>query len=64
MQTYFDCYSCFLRQALQAARFVGASEAQQKAVLDRVLDVLKGASPTATPPEVAARVHQIVRREV
>jgi uncharacterized protein with ATP-grasp and redox domains len=53
-----------LRQALQAARFVGASEAQQKAVLDRVFDVLKEASLKATPPEVAARVHQIVRREV
>jgi uncharacterized protein with ATP-grasp and redox domains len=64
MQTYLDCYPCFLRQALQAVRFVGASDAQQKAVLDRVLDVLKEANLEATPPQVADRVHQIVRREV
>jgi uncharacterized protein with ATP-grasp and redox domains len=64
MQTYLDCYPCFLRQALQAARFAGASEPQQKTVLDGVLDVLKEASLSATPPEVAARVHRIVRQEV
>ena len=64
MHTYLDCYPCFLRQALQAARLVGADDAQQKAVLDRVFDVLREASLEATPPEVADRVHQIVRREV
>jgi uncharacterized protein with ATP-grasp and redox domains len=64
MQTYLDCYPCLLRQALQAARFAGANDAQQKVVLDRVLDVLGKAGLTETPPEVAARVHEIVRQEV
>lgn len=63
MRTYLDCYPCLLRQALQAARFAGADDARQKAVLDSVLDVLGQTEPTATPPEVANRVHQIVRRE-
>jgi uncharacterized protein with ATP-grasp and redox domains len=63
MRTYLDCYPCLLRQALQAARFAGADDARQKAVLDSVLGVLRRAEPTATPPEIANRVHQIVRRE-
>jgi uncharacterized protein with ATP-grasp and redox domains len=64
MKTYLDCYPCFLRQALQAARFAGADDVQQKIVLDSVLDVLKQAQPTETPPEIADHVHKIVRREV
>ena len=33
MKTFLDCYSCFVRQALDAARMAGADEAQQKTVL-------------------------------
>jgi uncharacterized protein with ATP-grasp and redox domains len=68
MRTYLDCYPCFLRQALEAARLAGADERQQQAVLDRVLDVLKQFScktgPSSTPPEIGDRVHRIVRQEV
>ena len=39
MKFYLDCYPCLLRQALDAARMAGADEAQQKVVLDRVLDL-------------------------
>jgi uncharacterized protein with ATP-grasp and redox domains len=28
MKTYLDCYPCFLRQALDAARMAGADERQ------------------------------------
>ncbi len=64
MQTYLDCYPCFLRQALEAARLAGADARQQKRVLDRVLDLLKQAESSSTPPEIGARVHAIVRQEV
>ncbi len=64
MQTYLDCYPCFLRQALDAARLAGADERQQKTVLDHVLDVLKQAGLSSTPPETAELVHRIVRQEV
>jgi uncharacterized protein with ATP-grasp and redox domains len=64
MKTYLDCYPCFLRQALDAARMAGASEGQQKAVLDRVLDVLRQVETSSTPPEIGDRVHRIVRQEV
>jgi len=64
MKTYLDCYPCFLRQALEAARMAGADERQQKAVLDRVLDVLGQIEPSSTPPEIGDQVHRIVRQEV
>jgi uncharacterized protein with ATP-grasp and redox domains len=62
MKTYLDCYPCFLRQALQAARLAGVDENRQKAVLDLVLGVLEGIGPASTPPDIADRVHHIVRQ--
>jgi uncharacterized protein with ATP-grasp and redox domains len=64
MKTYLDCYPCFLRQALDAARLAGADERQQRVVLDRVLDLLRQVEPSSTPPEIGDRVHRIVRQEV
>ena len=64
MRTYLDCYPCFLRQALDAARKAGAGVEQQKAVLSRVLDVLGEVEPSTTPPEIGYRVHRIVRHSV
>lgn len=64
MKTYLECYPCFLRQALDAARRAGADDDQQKAVLDRVLEMLRQATPSSTPPEIGDRVHRIVRQQV
>jgi len=64
MRTYYDCYSCFLRQALSAARQVGANDSQQSAVINRVLALLQKIQPNLTPPEIAYRVHRIVRDTV
>jgi uncharacterized protein with ATP-grasp and redox domains len=64
MKTYLDCYPCFLRQALDAARMTGADERRQKVVLDRVLDLLRQIEPSSTPPEIGDQVHRIVRWEV
>jgi len=68
MKTYLDCYPCFLRQALEAARMAGADERQQRAVLERVLGALRQflcpTGPASTPPEIGDRVHRIVRQEV
>jgi len=64
MRTYLDCYPCFLRQALDAARMAGADERQQKRVLDCVLGLLRQTGLSGTPPEIGDQVHRIVRREV
>jgi len=63
MKTFLDCYPCFVRQALEAARMAGAHERQQKAVLDRVFDALGHIEPSSTPPEMGDRIHRIVRQE-
>ena len=64
MKTYLDCYPCFLRQALEAARMAGADENRQYWVLQEVLDELHQFELTSTPPEMGYRIHQIVRREM
>ncbi len=64
MQTYLDCYPCFLRQALSAARRVGASDAQQFSVLQAVLKLMQNIRADHNPPEIAYRVHRIVRQKV
>lgn len=61
MRTYLDCYPCFLRQALEAARTNGADETRQRAVLDQVMRILETVDLAATPPEIAYRVHDVVR---
>jgi uncharacterized protein with ATP-grasp and redox domains len=64
MKTYLDCYPCFLRQALEAARISKADEQQQRLVLDRALETLRLMEPWRTPPEIADQVHRIVRQMV
>jgi uncharacterized protein with ATP-grasp and redox domains len=61
MRTYLDCYPCFLRQGLEAARLLGADEATQKAVLDRLLDTLRQVDLSSTPPHIGDQVHRLVR---
>jgi uncharacterized protein with ATP-grasp and redox domains len=62
MKTYLDCYPCFVRQALEAARYAGATQAQQRQVLDQVLDLLRQTEDGLTPPAIGDRVHGVVRR--
>ena len=40
MKTYLDCFPCMLRQALEAARMAEADAGQQRAVLNRVMELL------------------------
>ena len=61
MRTYLDCYPCFLKQALSASRRVNADDAAQSVVIHEVLTLLQDIQLDATPPEIAYRVHRIVR---
>ncbi len=63
MRTYLDCYPCFVRQALEAARMAGADEPQQRGIVVRVLDLLRSAPLSASPPEIGQRVHRLVKEE-
>ena len=63
MKTYLDCYVCLLRQALTAARRAGADDKGQTAVINRVLAALQEVRPDMTPPEIADRIHRVIREQ-
>jgi uncharacterized protein with ATP-grasp and redox domains len=63
MKTYLDCYPCFLRQALSAARRAGASDDQQRLILLNTMEELHALPADATPPHMAYLIHQRVRQQ-
>ena len=58
MQTYLECFPCFLSQALRAARIATDDPEKVKQVLDEVGMMLKDIPLTSTPPESGQRVYQ------
>lgn len=63
MKTCLDCYPCFLRQALSAARQAGAPVEMQRHILLETMDQLGSLPADATPPVMAEGIHRMVRRE-
>jgi len=61
VKTYLDCYPCFMRQALQAARFARIDEAGQKRILTSVMSALESTPDGASPPTMAREIHRLVR---
>jgi uncharacterized protein with ATP-grasp and redox domains len=61
VKTYLDCFPCMLRQALEAARMAEADAGQQRAVLNRVMELLAVVPVNNTPAETGYHVHRIVR---
>ena len=62
MRTYLACYPCVLRQAIEAAQMAKATPSQQRAIMIHTLNILRELPADATPPEIGAQVHQIVRQ--
>jgi len=63
MDTYLDCLPCFLRQALEASRMATDDERKQREVLDKVMQELQGLELEGMkPPDIADRVHYMVRK--
>jgi len=63
MKTYLDCYPCFLRQALDAARRAGVPVEQQQEILRETMAALRALPADATPPRMAAGIHRMIRRQ-
>jgi len=61
VKTNFDCYPCFLRQALSAARRADAADDQQRQILLSVMAELGNLPKDATPPQMAYKIHRQVR---
>lgn len=64
LKAYLDCYPCFLRQALSASRRADGDQQQQLSVVRQALALLEKLPAEATPPEIAHRLHGIVREEI
>lgn len=62
MKTYLDCIPCFFKQALEAARIAGASEATQKRILNEVARALPKFSLASSPPEMARIIYRLVKK--
>ena len=61
MEFYLDCYPCFLRQVLSAARRDGATEADQHGILLETMELLRALPAGPTPPVMADGIHRLVR---
>lgn len=62
MRTYFDCYPCFMRQALEAARRHRLSDDATREVLVAIGEAVREIRPAMTPPEMAGVLSGVVSR--
>jgi len=61
MKAYLDCIPCLFRQALEGARIVQASPAQQKQIIDGFAAKIPKISLEASPPEIARIGYKLLR---
>ncbi len=64
MRTFFDCIPCFLRQTLDAMRFIGAPEDVYESVLRGVLEQASRMDLLRPPPEMGQVIHRTIRAAV
>ncbi len=62
MKTYLDCIPCFLKQALEAGKMAGADEKLQKEIIDNVCALIPQFPLNSTPPEMALKIHRLIKR--
>lgn len=62
MRVYLDCFPCFLRQTLAAARFVTDDETIHAQVVDQVLGLLRCTDACQTPPAIGQQIHRLIRQ--
>lgn len=62
MKTYLDCIPCFVRQAWEASKMATGNKIKQEKALKAVLSELEKTSlKNKIPPQIARKVHRIVR---
>ena len=62
MKTYLDCFPCFEKQTLRAARIVTSDEIIIKKLMDEVGMMLKNIPLENTPPETGNIIYQKIRQ--
>jgi len=61
MRTYLDCFPCFVRQALDAARFATDDEEIHKRVVRDALRLAAETDMHRPPPFIGQQVHRLIR---
>jgi len=61
MQTYFECIPCFIRQAIDVARFVSDDRVVHEHILRTVLGRVATMEFADSPPAMAQYIHRIIR---
>jgi uncharacterized protein with ATP-grasp and redox domains len=62
MQVYLDCFPCFLRQTLDAVRFVTDDEEVHEGVLREVLELMCHTDARQVPPAIGQQIHRVIRQ--
>jgi hypothetical protein len=62
MKTHIDCIPCLVKQALNAVQLAGADELLQEQALRDILIKISRMDMSASPPEMGAEIHRLVRK--
>jgi len=62
MRIYLDCFPCFLRQALDAARFATDDEKVHETVVQYVLRLASEMDIRQSPPVIGQQIHRLIRQ--
>jgi damage-control phosphatase, subfamily I len=62
MRTYLECYPCFMKQALDTTRHLGLPEDEARQILVAVGESLRDIRLDMSPPEIAGRIHGVIRQ--
>lgn len=62
MRVFLDCFPCFLRQTLDAVRFVTKDEQVHETVVRRVLELVNTIDAGQTPPAIGQQIHRVIRQ--
>lgn len=62
MKTYLECVPCFFKQAIEAARFAGATRKTQKKILNEISKVIPKLSFASPPPKMGRIIYGSVER--
>ncbi len=60
MKTYFECFPCFIKQALWITQRLGLKDKERERILKLVLEELKGISLDSPPPVIARSIYKII----
>jgi len=63
MKTYLDCIPCFYRQLIEASRIAGLDDKNTKKIIDKTGKIILKSTLNLTPPEIAGKIHAIIKKE-